>query len=334
MVVIERELSGFTLPQAPTPGSRIRSFTLVSGPEAVYPGFQYTLSFPLPNALKVLLTGPDRPLPPHDNVDAVISAQQYEFVVVQVDARACSAVLAFPPIAEGDTDLDGARRRREVRVQWSDCIILEIWEQTGSSGAEADGTRGSAGGSTGWERISSDLPSRSYALTERGMMRHWRLERDSIHLGLGEKAAPLNLTGRSFSISGTDAACYDAFGGDPLYKHTPFLVITPRSVDYQPRRSTYALYHPSNANATWDIGRLHDDPWGYFKTFTQDWGGIEEWYLLGKGVQQVTRTWAELVGRPRLVGRDWLGYLASGMGLGESVSAQVKCSGATGGVDQ
>lgn len=86
------------------------------------------------------------------------------------------------------------------------------------------------------------------------------------------------------------------------------------------QRSTYAIYHASNSNALWDIGRHHDDPWGYFKTFTQDWGGLEEWYIVGKGVREVTKSWAEIVGRPMLVGRDWLGYLASGMGLGESVS--------------
>ena len=84
--------------------------------------------------------------------------------------------------------------------------------------------------------------------------------------------------------------------------------------------STYAIYHTSNANAAWDVGRPQDDPWGYFKTFTLDHGGLEEWLLFGKGPKEVTRTWAEIADRPLLVGHDWLGYLASGMGLVESVS--------------
>lgn len=158
-------------------------------------------------------------------------------------------------------------------------------------------------------------------------MRHWWMERDNVHLGMGEKAGPLDLTGRSFQIHGSDSACYDAYEGDPLYKHTPFLVSSPRAVAGETSRSTYAIYHTSNSNALWDLGRHHDDPWGYFKTFTQDWGGLEEWYLFGKGVQQVTRTWAEIVGKPMLVGRDWLGYLASGMGLGESVSIKLRDPG-------
>jgi len=302
MVVIERELSGFEL-SAPLQRGTATAFTLKSGSSSPYPGFTYTVSFPLANALKVVLTGPDRPAPPHDNV--ILRSEPLSFNVVKVDARTCTATLEFPSLGKNSIDLDGAKRKREVRLDWSDSILLEIWEEIAAGK---------------WVRVCGDLPSRSYALTERGVMRHWWMERDNVHFGLGEKAAPLDLTGRSFHIDGSDSACYDAFEGDPLYKHTPFLVSSPRPKDGEELRSTYAIYHASNANAVWDIGRHHDDPWGYFKTFTQDWGGLEEWYLLGKGVKQVTRTWAEIVGKPMLVGRDWLGYLASGMGLGESVS--------------
>jgi hypothetical protein len=38
------------------------------------------------------------------------------------------------------------------------------------------------------------------------------------------------------------------------------------------------------------------------------------------GLRYLTRTFADMVGSPLLIPRDWLGYLASGMGLGESVS--------------
>jgi alpha-glucosidase (family GH31 glycosyl hydrolase) len=41
------------------------------------------------------------------------------------------------------------------------------------------------------------------------------------------------------------------------------------------------------------------------------------------GLRYFTRTFAEMVGKPLLIPRDWLGYLASGMGLGESVSGDV-----------
>ncbi|WOO85226.1 Alpha-glucosidase 2 [Vanrija pseudolonga] len=300
MVYVERELSSFQLPAgAPAAGATATSFSLVSSPKAPYKDFVYTLEFPLANALRVTLTGPDRPLPPHDNV--VLKYTPVPFTIALLNERTCEAVIPFPEV--GAVDLDGANKKRELRLNWADSILLEIWEDDGAGNKV---------------RVCGDLSARSYALTEHGVMRHWWIERDNLHLGLGEKAGPIDLTGRSFQITGSDSACYDAYETDPLYKHTPFLISTPRAEAGGQPRSTYAIYHATNSNALWDIGRHHDDPWGYFKTFTQDWGGLEEWYLLGKGVKQVTRTWAEIVGKPMLVGRDWLGYLASGMGLGES----------------
>ncbi|EJT47313.1 glicosidase [Trichosporon asahii var. asahii CBS 2479] len=298
-MVVERELSGWEL-AGPLTQAPITSLTLQTSDSSPRPGFTYSLSFPLPNAIRVLLVGPERPAPPHSNV--ILDAEPLPFTAKQVDT--CKVVIAFPTKSDCD-DLHGAGRKREARLDWSDSLLLSVWEELAGE----------------WVRLSADLPCRLYALTEHGVMRHWLLPRSNVHFGLGEKGAPLDLSGRSFSISATDAACYDAYNGDPLYKHTPFLISAPRPKPDQEMPSTYAIYHASNSNAAWDLGRLHDDPWGYFKTFTQDHGGLEEWLLFGKGPKEVTRTWAEIVGRPLLVGRDWLGYLASGMGLGESFSS-------------
>jgi hypothetical protein len=122
--------------------------------------------------------------------------------------------------------------------------------------------------------------------------------------------------------------------------------------------SSYANYHTTNSDGTWDIHHKRSDPQGYFSRYSQDWGGLEELIILerrhpldGKkstlagqqnkyeletraigetlsaadqsssaGLRDLVRTFSELVGKPLLVPRDWLGYLASGMGLGESVS--------------
>ena len=50
---------------------------------------------------------------------------------------------------------------------------------------------------------------------------------------------------------------------------------------------------------------------GRSKRFIQDWGGLEEWVMLGKGVEGVVKTFAEMARKPRLVGRDWSGYLGA-----------------------
>jgi hypothetical protein len=308
MPIIERELTGFQSPAGtPKPGSSIKSFQLVSSPEAVFKGFGFTLSFPLANTYRVLLTGPDRPPPPHDNI--VLEYKPLSFELVALDEEEKTAVLSFPQ--GGDSKFDGSDKVREVHLDWKESINLSVWESSGHKGKKT--------------RLLSDIDARSYALTEHGIMRHWWIDRTALHLGLGEKGAPIDLTYRSFCFNGTDAAKYDAYNSDPLYKHTPYLIVAPRPQEGIETPSTYAIYHPTNSNVTWDLNRHNDEPWGQFKTYTQDWGGLEEWIMIGKGTKEVVRTFAEIVGRPKLVGRDWLGYLASGMGLGESVGTGFPC---------
>lgn len=293
MPIVERELSGFQLATSPSVGDSITSFSLVSSPESIYKDFTYSISFPLPNVYRILLTGPGRTRPLQDNV--VLGSSESKFKVIALDTSGCEAIFDFPsPTSES---LDGAeRRRRQLHLSWKEHITLTIYETLLSTGQPL--------------RLLGDLQNRSYALTEHGVMRHWWVEIDNLHLGLGEKAAPLDLSNRSFMNHGSDSAAYDAYQTDPLYKHTPYLISTPRpKSEGEELPSTYAIYHPTNAGGEWNVHRLHDDPWGYFKSYTQDYGGLEEWVLVGKGVEQVVRTFAEIVGRPRLVGRDWLGYL-------------------------
>ena len=290
MPVVERDLQGWQISGSPKVGSNVTSFALSSSSKAVFSGFTYTLSFPRTDAYRVLLTGPYRPRPPHDNIS--FKYTPLSFKLTSFDADKSTAVFAFPQ-SEDKSD-----KTREIHLVWKDSIVLTVYEKSSDSSEPI--------------RLLGDLPSRSYALTEHGIIRHWWIERENLHLGLGEKGAPIDLTGRSFSMHGTDAAGYDAYEGDPLYKHTPFLISTPKAGNGI-RPSTYAIYHPTNSVGSWDIGRSHDDPWGYFKTFIQDWGGLEEWVIVGKGVKEVVKTFTELVGKPKLVGRDWLGYLGESL---------------------
>jgi len=286
MPVVERDLQGWQVSGSPKAGSSLTSFSLASSSEAIFSGFTYTLSFPLPDVYRVLLTGPYRPRPPHDNI--TLKYSPLPFKLVSLDAEKFTAVFSFPK-SEEKSD-----KTREIHLNWKESINLTVWEKSSDSSEPI--------------RLLGDLPSRSYALTEHGIIRHWWIERENLHLGLGEKGAPIDLSGRSFAMHGTDAAGYDAYEGDPLYKHTPFLISTPRP-GKGALPSTYAIYHPTNSVGSWDLGKSHDDPWGYFKTFIQDWGGLEEWVIVGKGVKEVVKTFTELVGKPKLVGRDWLGYL-------------------------
>ncbi|KAK3315835.1 putative glicosidase [Apodospora peruviana] len=309
MPIVERDLTYLVLPASAssslTPGSQLTSFTLVSGPKTRFPGFEWRLEFPLPHAYRVLLTGPDRPRPPHDNATA---SQLYAFELLSLGKTNCTAIFSFPCPTGHALNLSGLApsTRLELRLFWRYHLFSEVWEVSESSTGRATA-------------VLRDLGSRSYALTEHGVMRHWHLDRSRVHLGLGEKAAPIDLTGRRFTLHATDAALYDSYGTDPLYKHTPFLISAPRAN----RGLTYAIFHATNSVATWDVGREIDFPsGGYSKRFVQDWGGLEEWVMVGNGIEGVVKTFGEVAGRPRLVGRDWLGYLASTVLLAEMSNAQ------------
>lgn len=303
MPIVERELAGWQLTSSsPQSGSSISSFSLESSKEAIFGGFKWTLDFPLANAYRVILVGKDHPRPPHDNV--ILRSRPVDFKITSLDAKACTATFDFPP--SGPKEMDGSDKKRFLKLDWSSSLVLSSWEVEGSSEPV---------------RILHDLPNRSYGLTEHGVQRRWYIPLGNLHLGGGERAGPIDLSQRAFQMHGQDSAHYDAFEGDPLYKHTPYLISTPKPTrEGKLPVSTYAIFHATNSFGVWDVGKQHDDPSGYFKSYTQDFGGIEEWVLVGKGVPEVVRTWGEIVGMPKLVGRDWLGYLASGMGLGESVS--------------
>ncbi len=57
--------------------------------------------------------------------------------------------------------------------------------------------------------IHKDLEFRSYAVDATGIAHYTRYKRDTLHVGLGEKAAPMNLSNRGFILSATDCFGYD-----------------------------------------------------------------------------------------------------------------------------
>lgn len=266
-------------------------------------GYVYELSLVNPTTLRQTLVGPDRPLPPQDNI--ISSSSRIVLPGLSIDQEAQTASFTLP---------DG----KNVILQWKvNNLNLAIYETFLS---EIDEPR----------LVFSTLKHRGFLLSEHGIVRYDVLIPDSIRTGLGEKGAPLDLTTRSFSLTGTDAAAYDAYNSDPLYKHTPWLMTLPKPVSGSPAilPSAVASYHSTNSDGRWDVHQSLCDPYGVFTSYRQDWGGLDEYILFGDGVnaqtgagaRELVQGFAQLVGSPQLVPRDWLGYLASGMGLGESDS--------------
>ncbi|PVH76098.1 glycoside hydrolase family 31 protein [Cadophora sp. DSE1049] len=154
--------------------------------------------------------------------------------------------------------------------------------------------------------IHRDLDFRSYVAESTGIAHYTRYKRDTLHVGLGEKAAPMNLSNRNFIISATDCFGYDIYRTDPLYKHIPLLInATPEGC--------VGIFSTSHSRGTYAVGSEIDGLWGHFKVYRQDYGGLEEYLMVGKTVQDVVRIYADLVGYPLLVPRWAFGYIAGGM---------------------
>ncbi|KAI5863805.1 glycoside hydrolase family 31 protein [Durotheca rogersii] len=154
--------------------------------------------------------------------------------------------------------------------------------------------------------IHQDLEFRSYAVDGNGTAHYTAYRMHSLHVGLGEKAAPMNLSGRGFAITASDTFGYEAYRTDPLYKHVPLLInATPEGC--------VGIFSTSHSRASWAIGSEIDGLWGRFKVYRQSYGGLEEYLIVGKTVAEVVRSYAELVGFPLLVPRYMMGYVGGGM---------------------
>jgi alpha-glucosidase (family GH31 glycosyl hydrolase) len=154
--------------------------------------------------------------------------------------------------------------------------------------------------------IHSDLPHRSYVADGTGVSHYTRYNKGTLHVGLGEKAAPMDLSNRHFVLSATDSFGYDVHRTDPLYKHIPILInATPHGC--------VGIFSTTHARGFYSVGSEMDGMWGRYKVYRQNYGGLEEYIILGATIRDIVRTYADLVGYPLLVPRWAFGYLAGGM---------------------
>ena len=161
-------------------------------------------------------------------------------------------------------------------------------------------------GFNGHEPLHTDLPFRSYVIDGPGTAHYTRYHRNSLHIGLGEKAAPMDLSNRHFTLSATDCFGYDVHRTDPMYKHIPLLIrATPDGV--------IATFSTSQSRGYFSIGSEMDGMWGHFKVYRQEHGGLEIYTIIGRTLQDVVSLYADLVGHPLLVPRWAFGYIAGGM---------------------
>jgi alpha-glucosidase (family GH31 glycosyl hydrolase) len=143
-----------------------------------------------PNLFRTTFTTPDHPLPPHPS--ALRPATDFGSVTPKSTASEKSKRIELGGVA--------------AVVDWSDAPVISIF---------LDGET---------TPVHQDLNFRSYAIDAAGVAHYTAYKRATLHAGLGEKAAPMDLSNRGFTISATDCFGYDVYRTDPMYKHIPLLI--------------------------------------------------------------------------------------------------------------
>jgi alpha-glucosidase (family GH31 glycosyl hydrolase) len=235
--------------------------------------FNFSFEAVRPNVFRTTFTSDSHPLPPHPSV----------------------------PRAEtrlGDSQPTVTNSERNTKIQIGDITAsVDYSGETPTLSVSLEGQE---------TPILQDVPGRSYTVDGDGVAHYTRYNRGTLHVGLGEKAAPMNLSGRRFEITASDSFGYDVYRTDPLYKHVPLLInATPNGC--------VAMFSTSHARGEYSVGSEMDGMWGFYKVYRQNYGGLEEYIIVGKTLKDIVTTFASLAGYPLLVPRWAFGYLSGGM---------------------
>jgi hypothetical protein len=156
----ERLLTDFEL----SPGKHGENTIRLVNPE----GYTWTLSLVTELAFRITLEGPDRRLPPHDNF-----------------AQPLPLPLSFKNLqhADGKKEITfDFVSGQQLVIDYTYDILLAVYE-TLHALPEGDKRRK--------RLVYQTLPNRGFCLSEHGVVRYNRVLEGSLHMGLGEKAAPI-----------------------------------------------------------------------------------------------------------------------------------------------
>ncbi|NMA76493.1 MAG: DUF4968 domain-containing protein [Actinomycetales bacterium] len=196
-----------------------------------------------------------------------------------------------PPVRledhEDSSILHGPRLRVEVRRSPLEVRVLD-----------ADGSV-----------LHADVPLLAYREdSNRRRIHASRIEPGDAFVGFGETTGPLDKAMHQVTLSPRDSLGYDAEKSAPLYKHIPFHL----KVNRESRRAVGYFYHCTH-DVSFDLGRSHSNYYPHHSQMIADGGDIDLFLIAGPAVRDVVARYTELTGRPPVLPRRALGYLASSM---------------------
>lgn len=168
-----------------------------------------------------------------------------------------------------------------------------------------------------WQMLASDRPTSAYLLNAHGdgVAHYQRRYKEESYYGLGEKAGPLQRTGKRYEMRNLDAMGYNAESTDPLYKHIPFTITRRPDV-------SFGMFYDNLSSCWLDLGNEIDNYHLPYRRWQAESGDVDYYLFLGPQVLDVTKAFVRLTGKT-LFGPKWsLGYSGSTMHYTDSPDAQ------------
>lgn len=183
-----------------------------------------------------------------------------------------------------------------------------------------------------WTTIVADRPTGAYYVgsdavdglkgaPERTDVRHYLdLPAEERIFGLGDKGGELERTGQTYELRNVDAMGYDSRTTDPLYKLVPFTV-SRTATDH------FGIYYDNLSAARVNLGRVIDNYHRRFRDWHAEAGDIDAYIITGSSIEEVTRRFVALTGRPAFPPRWSIGYSQSTMTYPDMPDAQEQLKG-------
>lgn len=188
--------------------------------------------------------------------------------------------IARPPEAWAPVDFDWTEEEGTWELRTSD-LRLRVARDGTFTWMDADGTH-----------LREDLPPQRAG---QRLRQRARLRADEHIYGLGERAFPLNLRGRRYTLWSFDPNGYEE-GEDPIYMSIPVYLGLHRE-------GSYLIFYENPYRAVFDMGKARPD----VAEHTFDGGMIRYYFIPGPPARALER-YTELTGRPPLPPLWALGY--------------------------
>jgi len=172
-----------------------------------------------------------------------------------------------------------------------------------------------------WRRGARDRQTQAYnfGYWDQRVRHYLRRDPGEQYFGLGERAGELNRAGQRYEMRNIDAMGYSARATDPLYKHISFVITRKPEAGL-----AYGLFYDTLSDCVFDLGRELDNYHGAYRGFIAEHGDLDYYFIAGPRMDQVTRRFTWLTGRPAFLPRWGLGYSGSTMSYTDAPDAQVR----------